>query len=191
MAELTKKSRNEIFVLIGLLVILAFAGRSYFYQGAAFVGFQVTDAKFLPLEVTDPALRLDLLSRIRREQYSGVHRNIFSAAPLPPPVQPGKIIPTGQPTVTNPVPVAPPPLVVPATFFGVVTDMNSGKRKAVFSDSQDDVYVVAEGGVLLGQYRVDKIGKNSVDLEEISSGRRTTLTLAPPEDNSQPSQAQL
>jgi|SRR5579864_6304472 hypothetical protein len=189
MAEMTKKTRIEIYFLLGLLALLAielYANRS---GEAAIAGFQVGEVQFQPIGVSDPALRLDLLARIQKEEYKGEHRNIFSAAPLPPPVvRTPQPLPTVQPAVTPPA--GPPPLVVPATLFGIVTEVSTGRRKAVFSGSESDVFIVAEGGTLLGQYRVDKIGKNSVDIEEISSGRKTTLTLAPPENSSQPSEAQ-
>jgi hypothetical protein len=190
MARMTRRSRTEIYALMALLVILALALYGEFGSEATLGVFQPADVPFHPLGITDPTLRLDLLARLGRQEYKGPHRNIFSEAPLPPP-QTAKIVPAAQQQpAAPPVPSGPPPLVVPATFFGIVTDINSGKMKAVFSGSENDVYVVPEGGILMGQYRVDKIGPNTVDLEEISSGRKATLTLAPPVQNSMPSQGQ-
>jgi hypothetical protein len=191
MVAMTKKTRIESFILVALLALLAvvtlYMNRA---REAAFAGFQVGDVSFHPLGVSDPALRMDLLDRIQKEEYKGEHRNIFTAAPLPPPVvRSSQPPPTVQPPVVAP-PSGPPPLVVPATLFGLATEVSTGRRKAIFSGSENDVFIVAEGGTLLGQYRVTKIGNNSVDIEEISSGRKTTLTLAPPADSSQPLQAQ-
>lgn len=191
MPSMTKKTRIETYVLAALLILLAivvlYTNRA---REAAFAGFQVGDVSFRPLGVSDPALRLDLLDRIQKEEYKGEHRNIFSAAPLPPPVsRTTQAPPPVQPPVVAP-PTGPPPLVVPATLFGIVTEVSTGQRKAVFSGSENDVFIVPEGGTLLGQYRIAKIGKTSVDVEEISSGRKTTMTLSPPADSSQPLQAQ-
>jgi hypothetical protein len=44
------------------------------------------------------------------------------------------------------------------------------------------VYIVPVGGTLLNQFRILTIGNNSVEVEELSSGRRTTLVLAQPTD---------
>lgn len=185
-----KKRRFETYALVVLLAFLALV--VYVERGheAAFVGIQIGDTQFRPLGVSDPALRLDLLARIQNEEYNGAHRNIFAAAPLPPPiVRPANVAPLVQ-TPAIPQPVAPPPLVVPATLYGIVTEVSTGRKKAVFSGGENEVYVVLEGGTLLSLYRVIKIGINSVDIEEISSGRKTTMTLAPPVDASQPMQAQ-
>ncbi len=42
------------------------------------------DEKFRPIAVENPALRLDLLDRLKKLQYEGSHRNIFSATAPPP-----------------------------------------------------------------------------------------------------------
>jgi hypothetical protein len=60
--------------------------------------------------------------------------------------------------------------------------LNTGRKRACFSANTDDVYIVPEGGTLLNQFRVLTISGNSVELEELSSGRRTTLMLAQPAD---------
>lgn len=190
MAETPKKKRFEIIalgILLALLAWLLYANRA---REAELAGIQTGDASFHALGVSDPALRLDLLERMQKEQYQGVHRNIFTDAPLAPPVsrQP-KPVPVAQPPMPL-LPPAPPPLVVPATLFGIVTNVATGQRRAVFSTQDNDVFIVPEGGTLLGQFRVDKIGVNSVDVEEVSSGRKTTITLTAPVDSSQPSQAQ-
>lgn len=180
---MTKKTRYELYALVTLLALLGlsyYAGHSH---DDVFQGVHADDGKFEPLNVPDPSLRLDLLQRIQNEQYNGQHRNIFSEEPLPPPpdvVAQQKA--AGAQTALTPAP--PPPLMVPATFYGVVTDPATGRRQACFSGTNDNIYIVPEGGTLLNQFRIVKIGNNTVDLQEISSGRSTTLTL--PEPGSQP-----
>ena len=183
MAETTKKRRLETYALLVLLVLLAFVFYVDRGRESGFMGLSTSDAPFRPLDVSDPALRLDLLNRMQHEDYKGEHRNIFAAAALPAPVS---HVPKAPPIIAPPVPQpsGPPPLVVPATLYGIVVEVATGQRKAVFSGSENDVFVVPEGGTLMGQYRVDKIGANSVEVEEISTGRKTTLTLAAPVESS-------
>lgn len=172
---MTRKTQYEIYFLSALAVVLALALYSIGHShDVGFMGVHADDGKFEPLNVPDPSLRLDLLDKIQKEQYNGQHRNIFSAEPLAPPpsvVQAQKPV---EPVMTAP---PPPPVTVPATFYGVVTDPSTGKRRACFSANTDDIYILPEGGTLLNQFRVTKIGNNTVELQEISSGRSTTLTL--------------
>ena len=131
---------------------------------------------FQPLPVENPALRVDLLDRLKKFQYEGSHRNIFSAA-LPPPVAVAPVVPVSTKPATPPPSPPPPPLVVPATFFGYVTDARTGSRRAFFNEG-DDVYVVAVGETLLGRFRLVQLGNTTAEMEEVATGRRTTLTMA-------------
>jgi hypothetical protein len=70
-------------------------------------------------------------------------------------------------------------LVIPATFYGFVTDAQTGIRRAFFIEGEN-VYIVAVGELLLGRYRLVQIGNSSAELEELSTGRRATLTMEEP-----------
>ncbi len=182
---MTKKTRYEVSALAILLVVLAFFVYIEHSPNDAFEGVNTDDGKFQPLNFPDPALRVDLLARIQNEHYNGQHRNIFSEEPLPPPpevVAQQKVL-DAQRAATPP---PPPPLTIPATFYGIVTDPATGQSRACFSNT-DNVYILPVGGILLHQFRVMKIGPNSVDLQEVSSGRSTTLTLP---DTTPPQSAQ-
>lgn len=137
------------------------------------------DEKFRPIAVENPALKLELLERLKKLQYEGSHRNIFSSV-APPPVSaappPGAIPP---PALAPVAPAGPAPLVVPATFYGFVTDAQTGKRRAFFMEGEN-VYIIGVGETLLGRYRLVQIGNSSVELEEIGTGRRATLTMEEP-----------
>ena len=61
----------------------------------------------------------------------------------------------------------------------------SGKRLAFFLDG-DDVLVVEEGSVFLNRFRLDKIGNDSADVEEISSGRHATVQMVQPASGEAP-----
>lgn len=175
---MTKKTRYEVYALAVLLAVLAISWYAEHGHDDVFTGVHAADdGKFEPLNVPDPSLRLDLLTHIRSEQYNGQHRNIFSEQPVPPPPS---VVAAEKAAQNIPVaPPPPPPLTVPATFYGIVTDPATGQRHACFSNT-DSVYILPEGGTLLNQFRVVKIGNNTVDMQEISSGRSTTLTLPQP-----------
>lgn len=134
---------------------------------------------FRPIAVDNPALKLDLLDRLKKLQYGGSHRNIFSSV-APPPVSAAVPPPVTAPLPSTPAaPAGPAPLVIPATFYGYVTDAQTGMRRAFFMEGEN-VYVLAVGEVLLGRYRLVQIGNSSAELEEISTGRRATLTMEEP-----------
>jgi len=137
------------------------------------------DEKFRPIAVENPALKLELLERLKKLQYQGSHRNIFSSVAPPPAsaVPPPGIAP--PPITALSGPSGPAPLVIPATFYGFVTDAQTGMRRAFFMEGEN-VYIIAVGEMLLGHYRLVQIGNSSVELEETSTGRRATLTMEEP-----------
>jgi hypothetical protein len=159
-------------------LVLVFGYILYRYSHPAQVVSAVAGLpSFQPLSVENPALRTDLLDRVKAFEYQGSQRNIFSAS-LPPP-------PKSAPVAAPPPPAAPaspptpPPLTIPATFFGFVTDARTGARRGFFSQG-DEVYVLSVGEILMGRFRLLQLGPNTAELEEVASGRKTTLTLEPP-----------
>jgi hypothetical protein len=165
--------RTQVLLLSGLAALLvAVLYLEYRPQDTA-PAISAISGKFEPLPVENPALRLDLLDRLKKFQYEGTHRSIFSAS-LPPATAPTISAPVAP--VAPPPPSGPPPLVVPATFFGYVTDTRTGTRRAFFNDA-DDVYVVAIGETLLGRFRLVQIGNNTAEMEEVATGRKATLTM--------------
>ncbi len=136
------------------------------------------DDRFTPLDVDNPALRNDILKRFLTLEYKGVHRSIFSATLPPPPAPP----PSKTPVNTGPaVPAGPPPLTVDAKYFGYVSDSAGSHRRAFFASSNnEDVYIAGEGDTLMGRFRVVRITNTTAEVEEVSSGRRATLTLEEP-----------
>jgi hypothetical protein len=165
-------SRRNQFVLLAVLGVL-FAYVMYLnVRGPAVSSAPSVDQKFEPLAVENPELRFELLDRLKKMQYSGSQRNIFSATLPPPPAPPPVAVKPPPPSAPPP----PPPLVVPATFFGYVTDSRTGTRRAFFSEGEE-VFVVGVGDVLMGRFRLVQIGNSTAELEETSSGRRATVTL--------------
>jgi hypothetical protein len=177
------RDRKKVYLLIGLLVLL---GIAYFWNRGSSTtssGVLASNTQFQPIKVQDPQLRLDLLQKVHTLEYNGTHRNIFNATPppvIPKPGEPGA--PVAGPVFRDQgphLPPPPPPLTIPATFFGLAMDPRTGNRLAFFQ-SGDDVFVLGEGSLLLDRYRLLKIGNESAELEEISTKRRAFLPITPP-----------
>ena len=175
--------RTQTYVLGALLVILLYFVYSFVFSKDASSGLQgvlASDAKFQPINVDEPYLRVDLLEKLKKDDYAGAHRNIFAFGPPPPPPLTAAEIERRDHKIYGPQPPPPPPPVnVGATLFGFAAMPQSGKRVAFFLDG-DDVLVVTEGAVFLNRFRLDKIGNDSADVEEISSQRHVTVQMVAP-----------
>jgi hypothetical protein len=172
-----------MIVLGVLLVVLAGTAFTFFRPHSSDVAPTPVslDTKFTPVAVDNPALRLDILQRFLALEYKGVHRSIFSASLPPPPAPPVSKMPVN---VAPSVPAGPPPLTVDAKYFGYVSDMGGSHRRAFFATANnDDVIIAGEGDTLLGRFRVIRLTNTTADVEEVSSGRRATLTLEEPPPN--------
>ncbi len=174
-------SRTKTIVLGVLLLVLAGAGYNFYrarYTSDDTAPPPVSvDSKFTPLNVDNPALRMDILKRFLALEYKGVHRSIFSATLPPPPTPP----PTRPVIAETGPPPGPPPLTVDAKYFGYVSDPRGDHRRAFFaSGNNEDIIIAGEGDTLLGKFRVVRLTNTSADVEEVSSGRRATLPLEEP-----------
>ncbi len=74
------------------------------------------------------------------------------------------------------VPEAPPALTVDLKFYGYVADRASGSKRAFFTNGED-VYIASEGDTLENRFRLLHIGNDSVEMEELSSGRRAVVMI--------------
>jgi hypothetical protein len=177
--------RRPQFIVLGVLVAVLAATAFNFYwmryvsQEGPPAPISI-DARFAPLGVDNPALRLDILQRFLALEYKGVHRNIFSATPPPPPPPP----PSQQVVVAPGPPPGPAPLTVEAKYFGYVSDYGGNHRRAFFATTNnEDVIIAGEGDTFMGRFRVVHLTNTTADVEEVSSGRRATLTLEQPTPN--------
>ena len=168
--------RNQIIVL-GLLVAALGGTVAYNRPSSDPAKAPTSTGQFAPINVDNPALRMDILQHFLSLEYKGAHRNIFTAT-LPPPPQPVQQAPVN---VAPPVPAGPPPLTVDAKYFGYVSDLRGSHRRAFFATgNNEDVFIAGEGDTLMGRFRVVKITNTTADVEEVSSGRRATLILEQP-----------
>lgn len=181
--------RLQIRLLIGLLVLLpVVAYKELGSPAAKAVSIPISENAAL-LQVENPALRLDLLERLKKFEYHDAHRNIFSSSALLPARPSAAPQPTAFAKLAPPAPPSgPPPLVIPAHFFGYVTDGRTGVRRAFFKQDEDG-YVLGVGELLVGRFRLVQIGDSTAELEETATGRRTTLPME--DESAQPGQDQV
>jgi hypothetical protein len=92
---------------------------------------------------------------------------------LPPPTATNQSL--GQPMMPSTPPGPPPPPPIPLKFIGLVTQGN--KRVAVLSDGKSSPMHGEEGGTILGQYRILKIGNESLEMAYIDGRGRQTIRL--------------
>lgn len=166
-----------------LIVLLLLAVGVYFYERSSGTslpgGVSADTGSFAPLNVQDPALQLDRLRNAQNDEYKGTPRNIFVSGPPPPP--PGAVhMEAPQPFVGPQQPPPPPPLQVPVEFYGV--ESSAGREVALFKNGDDPPIIVGEGDTFMNRFRLLRIGNQSAEVEEISTGRRATLPLVPPVD---------
>jgi hypothetical protein len=174
-------TRRNQFIVLGLLVAVLGGTVFYTYRPSAdSAKAPATASLFTPINVDNPALRMDILQRFLNLEYKGAHRNIFVAT-LPPPPPPPPMTPVN---VAPPAPTGPPPLVVEAKYFGFVSDSKGSHRRAFFATANNEnVFIESEGDTLMGRFRVVRITSTTADIEEVSSGRRATLILEEPGPN--------
>ena len=126
-----------------------------------------------------PDVHLEALEA-EKPKPSGTDRNLFRYKPKAPPPAPTAPrapdpVVTAPPVPTGPPPPAPPP-PIPLKFIGIMGPDNS--KIAVLSDSKGPPISAKEGELVLGQYRVLKIGVESVEVAYADGRGRVTLRLA-------------
>src|SRR5713226_7454612 len=168
--------RNQFMILGSLLLVLGIMMYSQLRPAGNSAIAPSADGQFTPVNVDNPALRMDILNRFLNLQYKGTHRNIFSAV-LPPPPPAEVKTPENVPPPPS-VPTGPPPLTVEAKYFGYATDAMGNHRRAFFATANnEDVIIAGEGDTFLGRFRVVRLTNTTADVEEIASGRHATKTL--------------
>ena len=127
-------------------------------------------------------VRLDeLTGRPPAPEEAGRNPFRFYVKPPPPPPPPPPVPTPGDKGYVPPQPPGPPPVVgpppIPLKFFGSV--VKQGRKIAVFvpNDGRGMPVYAGEGETVLGQYRVVKIGEESVTVEYLDGRGRQMITL--------------
>ncbi len=174
------KQKNQILLLSGLVAV---AGIVWYFERtgapvAAGPAAVVQNSQLLSVE--NPELHLDAIKRAQNTEYKSVNgRNPFSpVAPAPAPVVQQAAAAEPRAFVGPRLPPPEPPPVLPPNikFFGYGTIPNGTSRRAFLTDGED-VFIVAEGDILLNRYRIVKVNNASLEFEEVSSGRHGMARL--------------
>ena len=124
----------------------------------------------------DLEVRLDALNEPRPEAQAG-ERNPFRfyVKPPPPPPPPPKVdpAPIGPPPGPIGPPPPPPPPPITLKYIGLL-EVGNGEKVAAFSDCRRTMRG-KEGDVIAGQYRLVRIGNESVVMEYVDGRGRTTI----------------
>jgi len=124
-----------------------------------------------------PDVHLDALNAGRPKPDPG-GRDLFRFRPKPPPPPPPPPrLPVG-PEPPPPPPVPPPPPPIALKFVGVVEMPPPGKKLAILSDGRGAPVYGHEGDTVLGQYRILRIGAESIEMSYLDGRGRQTIRLS-------------
>lgn len=170
--------KTQIIILVSLVAVLALVLYLNRTDSSPAPVVSLGAAYRSPLITLDnPRLQVEKIDSVRNWGYAGAHRNIFSAIAPPPEAAANRAAVPEQPKRMGPEPAPPPPpVVLPVKFFGYATDGQGNHRRAFFTNG-DEVYIVGEGEMLLGHFRVLRIGNDRVEFEDTSAGRRGSQPL--------------
>ncbi len=124
-----------------------------------------------------PQVHLDALDSDRPE-LDRAGRDIFRFRMKPPPPPPPPPKPIVGPQLPPPPPGPPPVPPITLKFIGVVETPGQGKRVAVLSDGRGAPVYGHEGDTVLGQYRILRIGAESVEMSYLDGRGRQTIRLS-------------
>jgi hypothetical protein len=127
-----------------------------------------------------PDVRLQALDGQRPTPVPG-DRNLFDfGRPAPPP-------PSARPSVAPPPVVRPGPAMqpgssgpgpIPLKFIGIVEAPAQAKRIAALVDAGGHAFQGAEGDIVAGQYRILRIGVESIEMAHLDGRGRQTIRLS-------------
>lgn len=175
-----KKRKNaEIAVFVTLL--LGGVSMWYYYtRPPAQAAHSLTVSNYKPMRVENPQIHWDRLAEAQNTEYNPSPRDIFNRDLPPPPPKPVHVPKPGDNDYVAPAPPPPPPPPpppqLPLKYFGEGKAEAGAGRRAFLSDG-DAVFIVAEGDIVLGRYRIVKINHTNLEFEEISTGRHGTARL--------------
>ena len=171
------KRRGQLIVLVALiavLVILQFAMREKPAAPAPVAGKSAASPRAgarAALSAIPDSLLVVKERKPDTRRRAAARRNIFEYGrrAAPPPTE-----------VAVAAPPAPPPAPpAPLRFYGFA-ERSQGGRRQVFLTDGEEVYLAAEGDVVLRRYRVLRVGNQSIELEEVSGKQRWVVPLEQP-----------
>ena len=146
----------------------------------------------------DPKLRLDLLAKVRSVDVGPAVRNLFTygAAPassLPAsardlkPIIPKPVKSAAGPNETEVAAGGTPPPPITLKYYGYTAPRPDGRKRAFFSEgdctgsaptAQCDIFIAAEGDLIMKRYKVLHIGVSTVEVEDTQFNHKQPLPIA-------------
>jgi hypothetical protein len=121
-----------------------------------------------------PDVHLEALDA-ERPKPDAARRNLFRFKPKPPPPRP-PAPPAETQVSAAPVPTGPPPPPpITLKFIGIVDAGQSKKLVAILSDGRGAPVYGREGETVLGQYRILRIGTESIEMSYLDGRGRQTI----------------
>ncbi len=167
--------RNKLLVLLGLVVVfIAVNLRDSSSPAATSIsGRPQPQAGGKPsARIPDADLKLGSLESAGLADPSEAKRNIFQYGQAARSAGPRRT-PTPEPVEVAPPPPPPPS---PVRFFGFAQASAGGGRR-VFLTNGEETFIVREGGVFLQRYRLVRVGKDNVEIEETGGRNRWVVPL--------------
>jgi hypothetical protein len=128
-----------------------------------------------------PEVRLEALSA-EHPIPDSANRNLFKFKPKPVPVPvtqvPRPVIISAPPPVPTGPPPPPPLPPITLKFIGVVEHGAPSERIAILSDGRGAPLYGKEGDAVLGQYKIVRIGTESIDMSYLDGRGRQTIRLS-------------
>jgi len=129
-----------------------------------------------PSAATAPDVHLDALEA-ERPQPGSTERNLFRFRPKAAPPPPSAVSRPPPPEATAGPPPAPSVPPITLKYIGVIAVESSGRKIAGLSDGRE-VWHGSEGDVILGQYKILRIGTESIEMSYIDGRGRQTIRLS-------------
>ena len=126
--------------------------------------------------VEAPEVHLEALSEGRPQPNPG-GRDLFRYRVKPPPAPPQVRPPIGPP-IPAPPPGPPPLPPISLKFIGVIDMPPPAQRVAVLSDGRGAPVYGHEGDTVLGQFRILRIGAESIEMSYLDGRGRQTIRLS-------------
>jgi hypothetical protein len=137
----------------------------------------------------NPALKVELLAKLRTVEVQGGSRSLFDFGQPPPPPPPDvkpifvgpKMAPPGgaNPSGDSKQAVAskPPTTPIPFKYYGFASVSRGGNRTAFFIDGEE-IFIRGENDDLIrNRYKIVRIGVNSAVVEDTTDHHQETLKL--------------
>ena len=191
-------NKRQMYVLIGLIVVLFGAGGYELYKtfggGSSYTPPPPTipqyknasgssastgpDAQKLSNNGLDPTLHLERLAMNESVEYSGTGRNIFSAMSTPVIEAPIHIARNDEPVVVTPAaPPAPPaPPKIHLKYFGYA--QSKDKSIKAFLVHGEDIFMAKPGEIVDHRYKVGSISPGSVQITDLAYNNTQTVPIS-------------